>query len=820
MRRLFFISSISLIIILSLGLSSFAQTAQNQTQAQIQKEETPQPKEQPATPASKETSSSGQEQPVLGEGTTLSPEEAATKLVTAIEIKGNKSISSNTIISKIKTKMGSPYQETVVSDDLKRLYLLGYFSDIKIDTEVYKDGLKVIITVTERPIIEKIAFSGILRLSMREDKLKETLKSKETQYLDYPNLAEDAKSIKKLYEKIGYSQAEVNYKVDINKDTGKARIEFNVAEGRRVRIKDIFVEGNKNFSTKRILRLMKTKRAWFFNAGVLKDEVLLEDIERIKSFYHREGFTDVVVNYEVKPHPKKPFLLYITIRIQEGKKYLVGNVTIQGNEHILKKDILERLKECIPGKVFSEEALSQDVVNIQGLYFDRGYISAEVQEATSLNSYTGRIDITYNINENKITYVDKIKVRGNVKTKDIVIRRELRIRPGDKFDGEKLKRSKERLQNLGFFEEVKYDTEDTQVPNKKDLVVEVKESKTGAFSFGGGYSSVDQFVGFVEIEQKNFDWKNFPYFTGGGQDLKLRGSIGSISNGLDLSFTEPWLFDYPVSFGFDGYKHTESKDTSVGYGYDEDVIGGDLRLGKELSEYLRADLTYRNDTIKISNIDDSASNDLKREAGSNNISSMQFSLTYDNRDNVFDPTKGNLVSGSIEGAGGPLQGTKDFWKFSGRASHYFPMFNGSVLELRGRAGLAKPYGDSDHVPIYERYFAGGANTIRGYHERKVGPIDPLTSDPIGGESLLIGNVEYLYPVFNFLKLAAFYDVGNVWAKMGDFASGNLKSGVGLGVRIKTPIGPIMLDYGIPLNKEPGSDRRGSGKFHFNMSHGF
>ncbi len=847
-RSVFLVFLISFIIILGIGLSSFAQTEQNQTQAQPQKEQAPQPKEKSSTPSSEQTlpqkessvssvesanpkekpaappqeqtPSSVQEQPVLGENTTISSEEPAPKLVTAIEIKGNKSISSNTIISKIKTKVGSPYQETVVSDDLKRLYLLGYFSDMKIDAEEYKDGLKVIITVTERPIIEKIAFSGINRLTMREDKIKETLKSKETQYLDYPNLAEDTKAIKKLYEKIGYSQAQVNYKVDTNKDTGKARIEFNVVEGRRIRIKDIFVEGNKSFSTKRILRLMKTKRAWFFNAGVLKDEVLSEDIERIKSFYHREGFTDVVVDYEVKYHPKKLFLLYITIRIREGKKYLVGNVVIQGNEHIPKKDILERLKECVPGKVFSEEALSQDAVNIQGLYFDRGYISAEVQEATSLNSYTGRIDITYNINENKITYVDKIKVRGNVKTKDIVIRRELRIRPGDKFDGEKLKRSKERLQNLGFFEEVKYDTEDTQVPDKKDLVVEVKESKTGAFSFGGGYSSVDQFVGFVEIEQKNFDWKNFPYFTGDGQDLKLRAALGSVSDSFDLSFTEPWLFDYPVSFGFDAYKRTHSRGEDIGYGYDEDIRGGDLRLGKELSEYLRADLMYRNDTIKITNITENATNDLLKEEGSNTISSMQFGLSYDTRDNAFDPTKGDILSGSLESAGGLFGGDKDFWKFLGRASHYFPVFGGSVIELRGRVGLAKPYGNSDSLPIYERYFAGGSYTIRGYNERKVGPIDPVSKDPLGGESMLIGNVEYLYPLFSFLKLVAFYDVGNVWSKVNKLASGGLKSGVGFGVRIKTPIGPIMLDYGIPLNTEPGKDTKGSGKFHFSMSHGF
>ena len=170
----------------------------------------------------------------------------------------------------MKTKVGAPYQENVVSDDLKRLYLLGFFSDIKIDTEAYKDGLKVIVTVTERPIIEKIIFSGIVRITMKEEKLKESLKSKETQYLDYPNLAEDIQELKKMYEKMGYSQAEIDYKVDINKETNKAKIEFNVAEGKRVRIKNIFVEGNKAFSSRRILRLMKTKRAWFFNAGYLK----------------------------------------------------------------------------------------------------------------------------------------------------------------------------------------------------------------------------------------------------------------------------------------------------------------------------------------------------------------------------------------------------------------------------------------------------------------------------------------------------------------------------------------------------------------------
>ena len=765
------------------------------------------------------------------QNTAVSSEAApSAKNVTAIEVKGNKSISTNVIVSKMKTRIGSPYQENIISDDLKRLYLLGFFSDIKIDTEAYKDGLKVVLNVVERPIIDKISFTGINRITMKEDKLKQQLKSKETQYLDYPSLSEDVRTLKKMYEKIGYSQADVTYKVELKPETNKAVISFDVVEGQKVRIKDIIVQGNKSFSSGRILKLLKIKRAWFFNAGILKEDVLKEDMERVKSFYQREGFTDVAVEYEVNPDAQKAYLLYVTIKVTEGKKYLVGSVVIQGNKDIAEKAILSRLSECVPGKVFSADAMKKDVTSIQGLYFDRGYISAQVQESTIVNPDTGRVDITYSIIENQIVYVDKIKVRGNIKTRDVVIRREMRLHPGDRFDGEKLRRSKERLTNLGFFEEVSYDTEDTPEPDKKNLVVDVKESKTGAFSFGGGYSTVDQFVGFVEVEQKNFDWRNWPYFTGAGQNLKVRASIGSSSNGFELSFTDPWMFDYPVSFGFDLYRRTHDRDTDSGYGYDEKVTGGDIRLGKEISEYLRGDIMYRLDEVDLSNPSDTGDSDLDEEMGTNLISTISPSLTYDSRDNVFDTRKGNLFTAAFDFAGGPLGGDKNFTKFFARASHYFPMPRGAVLEVRGRIGLAEPYGDTEKIPIYERFFAGGAYTIRGYEERKVGPVSKNDHDPIGGASMVVGNVEYTYPLFSFLKVAAFYDVGNVWEKIGDMFSnknangiensGGLKSSVGLGLRIKTPIGPIMLDYGIPFDKEPGESDKKSGQFHFSASHGF
>lgn len=752
------------------------------------------------------------------------------KIVTAIEINGNEFISSNTIISKMKTKVGAPFMDNVISDDLKRLYLLGYFEDIEIETEDYKGGVKIIINLSERPIIGEVTFSGITRLRKKDAKIKDTLETREGAYLDYPSLAEDVRKIQKEYEKIGYSEVDVSYDVKINEESGKADVVFNVVEGKKIIIKNIFIEGNTAFSDRRILRLMKTKRAWLFNAGALKEDVFDEDLKRIETFYRNQGYTDVELASEITHDSERPYWLHITITVNEGKKYLVGSVKIEGNREVSEKELLAEIKVCGPGKVFNQQGLRQDISGVQSVYFDRGYITAVVSEATYLNPQTGRIDIAYNVIENEIVYVNKIRVRGNVKTKDVVIRRELRIRPGDKFDGDKLRRSKERLQNLGFFEDVSYDTTDTGQPDKKDLVVDVRETKTGSFSFGGGYSTVDQFVGFAEVEQKNFDWKNFPYFTGAGQILKFRASFGSISDSFELSFTEPWLFDYPVTFGFDAYKRSHQRDTDVGYGYDQDVGGGNVRLGREFGDYYRGDLTYRFDRIKISNPSDNATADLTREVGSNVISSINPVFTFDSRNNVFYATRGNVVLGSFEWAGGAFGGDKDFWKFYGRASHYFPMFRDSVLEIRGRVGAAAPYSDTDYIPIYERFFVGGASTVRGYDERRLGPIDPVSKDPLGGDSFLIGNLEYTYPLLDFLKVAAFYDVGNAWEKIADLGSsadangvsetGGLKSSLGLGLRVKTPIGPIQLDYGIPLDKEPGEDDKKSGKFHFSVSHGF
>ena len=477
---------------------------------------------------------------------------------------------------------------------------------------------------------------------------------------------------------------------------------------------------------------------------------------------------------------------------------------------------MENIEE---GGIFSRDKLSLDVAAIRTLYFDRGYIFARVTDTTSLDPKTGKVGIKIDVDEGDLAYIERVQIEGNTRTRDIVIRRELKMYPGDRFDGEKLRKSKERLQSLGYFEDVAFDIEDTETSDRKDLLVQVKEAKTGTFSFGGGFSTVDKVVGFVEVSQRNFDLLNWPNFTGGGQDLSLRAETGTSRTNFRLSFTEPWMFDRPISGGFDLWRSVRDREEDTGYAYDEERTGGGLRLGKRFSDIYSGRVNYKFEQVDISNFAANVSAAVLAESGKNDVSQLGFSFTRDTLDNGISPTKGIVTDVGVDIAGGPLGGDKDFIRGTFDNSIYIPMKWNSVIQIRLRGGLVNEYDDSSTVPIFERFFAGGGRSIRGYEERDVGPLDPVTLDPIGGEAMMIGNIEYTFPVIDFIKLAAFFDIGNVWADVDDFASGDYKAGTGVGLRVKTPIGPINLDYGYPLDDVPTEVDK-EGKFYFSVSRGF
>jgi len=733
--------------------------------------------------------------------------------IARIDIQGNEIVSDATIVSKIKIRARQAYNENVINEDVKNLYATGFFETVEAKKETSDEGVVIIFEVKEKPVLKKITIEGARFI--RKDKILAALDIKEGSFVDEYSLKEATRKIKDLYDAKGYSQAEIRHESEMAKDKNETQVIFRINEKGVLKVRQIEVIGNIAVARSKVLRIMKTRRAWLFNRGIFKEDVLEDDTARITDFYKLQGFSDVVVKINTSYKTKG---VYLKVVIEAGRRYYVGNIKVTGNSDVTSKDIYEVIA-LKAHSTFSEQAVYYDASRIRELYVDRGYIFSQVEPISVFNSETEMVDLSFTISENEVAYIEDIEIRGNVKTKDKVIRREIRAYPGDKFDGKKVRRSKERLDNLGFFEELRFGTEPGSESDKVDLVVDVKEAKTGYFSFGGGYSSIDQFVGFVELRQRNFDYRNWSTFTGAGQDLTLQLSMGSLTDKYQLSFTNPWIFDKPVYFGFDGYKKGHQQDDNVGYAYEEDIRGGALRLGREFNERWKGDVAYRFERVKITDIVADATQELKDEAGITDLSSGQAQIGFDNRDNVFSPSKGIYSVNTVSLFGGPFGGDRDFVKYLGRVNFYFPSINKSVIELRMQAGISDPFSSTEKVPIYQRFFAGGSSSVRGYRERKVGPIDEVTDDPIGGEALFVGNIEYTYPLVDFLKVATFFDTGNVWKEKKDFLSGNLKSSLGLGLRVKTPIGPVSVDYGWPLDLEPGEEEK-EGRFHFSISRGF
>ena len=735
-------------------------------------------------------------------------QETAKRIIKDIEVQNNKVVSTQSILSQLQTKKDREFSPAVLSEDIKRLYATGSFNDVSADLIDVEGGVKVVFRVKEKPILAAIEFKGNRKL--RTKRLRSKMQIVTGQIFDQFKLKEDIEELKKFYAEKGFSL--VNIKFTKTEKDNKVTVTLMIDEGARMRVRQINFRGNKAYSNNRLMKLLKTRKRWLFNAGFFKKDVLEEDTQRILGFYYLSGYIDAKVEPQVKYNPKRA-AIYITFEIEEGKQYKVGNILLEGNT-IFSNDKLEEDLNLKPQAIYGEDKLREDISRIQAHYFDEGYISSSVQADTALNAETGLVDISYNIKEGGVAYVDDINISGNTRTKDEVIRREMRLFPGDRYDGKKLKRSRERLYNLDYFEEVSFDTspEPTTLPDKYDLNVLVKESKTGEFSFGAGYSSVDQFIGFIDLSQRNFDLFNFPTFTGGGENLRVRMEFGSERKDYELGFVEPWFLGYPLSVGFNIYSRTRDWDK-----YDERRNGATLFVGKDFGEYWRGKVTYCFEGVRITNLAGDASYDIKREEGKNYISSITTEITHDSRDNIYNPRTGWYNTLSYEIAGSIVGGDKDFIKYYTRQSKYFPVGENGVLELKLRGGLVEAYSDSEYVPIYERFYAGGANTIRGYKERRVGPEGEF-GDPIGGRILGLFNAEYTYSLTKNLKWAFFYDTGKVWSDWNELEDGlKLKASVGTGIRVKTPLGPIRLDYGYALKRSEGDPQ---GRFHFSMSREF
>jgi outer membrane protein insertion porin family len=757
-------------------------------------------------------------------------------LVKEIEIRhvGPVPISDSVILANIQTKAGQQTTRTALGQDVRNLYATGYFTNVHVAQEDVEGGIKVLFTVQGKAKIKEILIKG--NEKVKASKVRKEMELKVGEPLDERKVVLAQKKVEEYYEKAGFEQASIKYDISIDQQTGQGVVTFNINEGPRVAIIDITFTGADHFSKAKLQKQMKTKRKWWLSwivrTNVMKKEQWQDDLESLRDFYRNEGYIDMVIK-DVKFDHINPNQMYVRMTIIEGKKYQVGKLDIKGNQLFPSAGIRAGLK-MTEGKTFGPKALDKDIEAIRDFYGGKGYIDAHVVPVKQANVETGRMDIVYEITEGDISYLSKISVRGNTKTKDKVIRRELAVKPGEVFNMVKVKRSKERLENMGYFSKVNTIPEPTDVPGRKDLAVEVEEQRTGQLVFGAGFSSVDSLVGFAEISQGNFDIFNPPFFTGGGQKARFRVQMGTQRQDYILSFTEPWFMDRRLALGFDLFRTESSYLSSI---YTERRMGFDVHLTKELMPFIYGRIQYGYQVVDIADVESTAPQVFHDESGQRSESAMTATITRDTRDSVFLTTRGNKTEFSIQGAGGPLKGQTDIYKMELRSQQYFPipltwptLDKKHVLLIAGGTGIVDSYGDSNRVPLFNRFFLGGPNNLRGFRFRDVSPkVANLTTpgngpnaanadEPVGGNTYGWGTIEYTIPVIEKIRFAVFYDVGFVNEDAFDYNTKRYNDDFGFGVRLDLPIGPIRFDYGIPITTD-GYNQRG-GRFNFNIGYQF
>lgn len=718
-------------------------------------------------------------------------------------------VDEQSVLAFTSLKPGDELSALAVSRDIKALEKTGRFTFISSEVESIRGGIVVTFIIESKARIRKLEIFGADELGNR--KVRELLEVGVGDLVDEATLAVRAQNVTETYYKKYFPDAKLTWEIKQNGDQGAADVRVKVDEGKRASVKRITFSGNQTIKSRQLKKVMKQRTtswlSFITGSGTYNSDDLEMDVEALKGEYRNQGFLDAsagepTVNYIGRRE------LEVVIPIKEGKLYSVRTIDVRGIKLFPQVDVAKSIS-IKSGNVASVSEMERTSQAIRDYYGSRGYIRSMVNYTLSSDPAKALVDVNYEVVEGKLAYIRNIFVRGNTRTKDKVIRRELAVYPGEIFNEVKVRTSERRLRNLGYFSQVSSVPESTVDPEKYDLSIEVEEQKTGQFIVGAGFSSVDDLIGFVELSQGNFDIKNWPYFTGGGQKMKLRTQMGTKRTDYELSFVEPWFLNRRLSLGMGLFQHDSRYYSSE---YDQRNTGGNISLGKAISTYNRVNLIYGLEEIRINNVSTNASEIIKQEEGTRLKSSMTLELVHDSRDSVFVPTRGNRSTLSATVAGGPLGADTDLYGFQARSSQHWPVWFDHVFNLRGWMAVVEEYGDSERVPIFDRLFLGGARTVRGFKYREVGPKDE-DGEPVGGRSALYGTAEYSIPLAEKVRLATFYDIGMVWEPAYEYSLSGLNSAAGIGLRLDFPGFPIQLDYAWPLETDEFNDRD-SGRFSF------
>ncbi len=736
-------------------------------------------------------------------------------VIRSIEVQyvGPASISKERILAQMRTKVGQVYSNEIVQEDIKALYGTGYVRNVRIFAQPEGDGVKVIVAVQTQAVLREIEINGAQ--SVKPKRLRKEMKVRLNQAVNEQALEEARQKIIEVYQGKGYNDVSVEYRVEpIDEKRGTARVIFTVTEGVKGAISEVRFEGNAHISQKVLRKQMKTRGRtliYFVDKTGRLDEVQLEqDLDKIREYYQNHGFIDVEIKGVRKERtPKGPMI--ITITVAEGPQYHVRKLSITGYEHTTDARVRAFLK-MKEGSVYSPKQLRDDAKAVADAYGSGGYVDLVITpEGTPAGP--ALIDVHYLIEEGPRSFVNRVNIEGNTRTKDKVIRREVLVAPGDVFNTVRVDTTKKRLENLGYFAKVETYPEDTDIPGRKDLTILVQEKRTGSLSFGGGFSTVDKLVGFAELTQGNFDIFNWPSFTGGGQKFRLRLQYGTERKDFILAVTEPYFLDRRLSLSGQAF-YTEANYLSAQY--NQRNYGMLFELRKPINAYMYGTLGYTLQDIDIFDVDPSASEFIQSQKGSSVESKLLGSIVFDSRDNPLLSRRGQRVTFSPMIAGGFLGGDVQIYAFDLEGAQYFHLPWDTILLINGEIATVTQWGSGDQVPIYERLFLGGSNNLRGFPFREVGPQDE-NGEPVGGQSMARATFEWTFPIIEKARGALFYDMGFVNSSAWSFGFNHMASDVGIGIRLDLPIGPLRLDYGYPVMRD---GYNGGGHFNFNVGYQF
>jgi outer membrane protein insertion porin family len=737
-----------------------------------------------------------------------------------IRVEGNRRIETAAILNVIKMHAGDTLYNDKTDADIRAIFKLGHFQDVQALKEDSDKGTVLIYTVQEKAIVREITFEGNKELTT--EKLKEALEFRQNSVFSPKDLAKSVAKIKKMYGDEGYYLAEIQTELK-KSSTSDLAVVLKVIEGQKILIKDIRFDGNKAFSTGKLTGLMETKEKWFMSwltgAGAYKEEVLKNDALLLADHYLNNGYINIKVGEPTVKLNEAKTALDVLIVISEGEQFRIGEIGFKG-ELVEPAATLRGSLKSETGMIFSRAMLRTDIGALTDAYGDKGYAFATINPQTRLDNEKKTVDMTFDIEKGELVYIERISIAGNPKTRDKVIRRELRVTESRLFSATGFKRSKQNLMNLGFFEEANIATAKGSASNKLNLNVDVKEKPTGTFSIGGGYSSLDGFIGQGSVQQANF--------LGLGLKANLSASLGGKSQTYALGLTDPYFLDTRWTLGGDLYR-SERDYTD----YTRRLIGFDIKGGYPISDSLGTFMMYKyeiKDIFKPStaylNLHDNFSSETY-PLGKSTTSSIYGSLTHNNTDYRLDPSTGFIDSFSVEYAG--LGGDNKYSRFILDNTYFHPLYKRLIASTKLTLGYIAEVG-GQKVPIDEKFYLGGINSLRGYKSRTVSPTKTQiaktingdqTSEQIylGGSKEIYGNVEITFPLLAEagLKGVMFYDYGTSFDKpVGtQVINDTLLMSYGAGIRWQSPIGPLRLEYGIPINPRPNMDSS-SGRLEFSI----